>query len=184
MKMKQIKKFAVLTLALVMAGSMAACGMGDVGGASSAPAKGTASSASQASSAVSSQVAETGYEDSVDGLAKYLAAKSLISGNPSDMKADFIGAEKGAKYQFGLNGKDNITVELYQFPGTLNQTAQKIADEVKAKGSFTIMSQQVPAVFSDSGKYLMIYKDTVTNNDQNKKRQEDTVSSFKAFKKG
>jgi len=179
MKMKQIKKLTVLTLALIMVGTMAACGMGDVGGT---PAPSGSSTSSQASSEASPQVDESNYEDSVDGLAKYLAAKSLISGTPSTMRADFIGAEKGVRYQFGLNGKDNVTVELYQFPSTLNETAQKVLDAVKSKGSFTIMDQQVSAVLSDSGKYMLIYKDTTTNNDQNKKRQEDVTNAVKAFK--
>lgn len=175
-----MKKILILALAVIMAGSMAACGMGDVGSASS----GASSSSSQASSAVSSAPSAGDYSDNLDGLEKYLAANQYISGNATAMEANFIGASKGARYQFGLNGNNNVTVELYEFdPSGLNDTAKTVLNDVKSKGSFSIMGQQIPAVLSDSGKYLMIYKDTVTNNDQNKKRQEDVTKTFKEFKK-
>ncbi len=171
-----MKKFLILALAVVMAGSLAACGMGDVGGAQSAP-----SASSQA--AVSSAVGSDNVEDSLAGLEKYLSSNSVISGTPTEMKADFIGAKKGAKYQFGFNGKDNVTVELYEFDtGSLSSKASTVLDEVKAKNQFTIMNQTVPAVISDSGKYIMIYKDT-SGSDENKQHQEDVIKLFKAFKK-
>ncbi len=99
------------------------------------------------------------------------------------MKADFIGAANGAKFQFGYNGNNNVTVELYEFnPDNLNETAKAVQDEVKNKGTFTIMSQQVPAVLSDSGKFLMIYKDSTTS-DENKARAEEVKKLVQEFKK-
>jgi hypothetical protein len=177
-----MKRILILALAVVMAGTMAACGMGDVGGPSSSSSSQSSSSQQSSSSAVST-VDAGGYDDNLAGLEKYFAANSFISGNPSDMQADFIGAVKGAKYQLGFNGKDNVTVELYEFdPASLNDTAKKVQSDVKSSGSFTIMGQQVPAVLSDSGKYLMIYKDTVTG-DQNKQRQDEVIKRLKEFKK-
>ncbi len=177
-----MKKIFILALTIVMAGTMAACGAGDVGRTSSA----STSSQAASSSAVSSQAPSadaSSYDDSLDGLEKYLTVSGLISGNPSDMQASFIGAEKGARYQFGLNGKDNVSVELYEFnTNSLNSDAQKVLNDVKANGSFTIMNKKVDAIISDSGKYIMIYKDTVTN-DENKQRQEKTIKLFKEFKK-
>ncbi|WP_444658950.1 hypothetical protein ACRQV7_15650 [Caproiciproducens sp. R2] len=172
----KMKKILILALAVVMAGSLAACGMGDVGGTQSAP-----NASSQA--AVSSAVGSDNMEDSLAGLEKYLSSNSAISGTPAEMKADFIGAKKGAKYQFDYNGKNNVTVELYEFDtGSLSGEASAVLDEVKAKNQFTIMNQTVPAVISDSGKYIMIYKDT-SGSDENKQHQEDVTKLFKAFKK-
>lgn len=173
-----MKKILILALAVVMAGTMAACGMGDVGGASSA----AASQAASSQAAVSKPDAGS-FDDNLSGLEKYLTANSVLSGDPTEMKADFIGAASGAKYQFGYNGNNNVTVELYEFnPGSLNDTAKAVQDEVKSKGTFTIMSQHVPAVLSDSGKYLMIYRDTSTG-DQNKARSEEVAKLVKEFKK-
>ncbi|QEY35155.1 hypothetical protein FL966_08960 [Caproiciproducens galactitolivorans] len=171
-----MKKVLILALAIVMAGTMAACGMGDVGGT---PAPASSSAASQP---VSSAVSADSMDDNLSGLVKYLAANSVLFGNQEQMKADFIGAKKGVKYQFSYNGKDNVTVELYEFDTSLNSTAQTVFDEIKAKGSFKMMSQEVPAVISDNGKYLMVYKDTVTS-DQNQKRQDEVTKLFKEFKK-
>ncbi|MBW7572895.1 hypothetical protein [Caproiciproducens faecalis] len=170
-----MKKILILALAVVMAGSLAACGMGDVGGAQSAP--------SASSQTVSSAVGSDNMADNLDGLEKYLTANSAISGTPTEMKADFIGAEKGAKYQFAYNGKNNVTVELYEFnTDSLSSEASAVLDEVKANSRFTIMNQTVPAVISDSGKYIMIYKDTV-DSDQNKQHQDEATKLFKEFKK-
>ena len=172
----KMKKILILALAVAMAGSLAACGMGDVGGAQPA-------ASSVSSQAVSSAVGSDNMEDSLAGLEKYLAANSAISGTPTEMKADFIGAKRGAKYLFSYNGKNNVTVELYEFDtGSLSSQATAVLDEVKAKSQFTIMNQKVPAVISDNGKYIMIYKDT-SGSDQNKKHQEDVAKLFKEFKK-
>ena len=173
-----MKRILVLAMAVMMAGTMAACGMGDVGGASSA-----AASQSVSSQAPVSKPSADSFDNSLTGLGKYLAANSVLSGDPTEMKAEFIGAAKGVKYQFAYNGKDNVTVELYEFnPDNLSDTAKTVQADVKSKGSFAIMGQQVPAVLSDSGKYLMIYKDTVTS-DQNKARSEEVTKLFQEFKK-
>ncbi len=173
-----MKKIIILALAIVMAGTMAACGMGDVGGAtSSAPAQ------SVASVPTVSKVDAQGMDDTLAGLEKYLAANSAISGNATEMDATFIGAKSGAKYQFDFNGKSNVTVELYEYDtASLNEKAQTVLNDVKSKGTFTIMSQNVPGVISDNGKYLMIYKDT-SSADQNKAHQTEVTKLFKEFKK-
>jgi len=173
-----MKKIIILALAIVMAGTMAACGMGDVGGAtSSAPAQ------SVASVPTVSKVDAQGMDDTLAGLEKYLAANSAISGDATEMDATFIGAKSGAKYQGDFNGKNTVTVELYEYDTkSLNEKAQTVLNDVKSKGTFTIMSQTVPAVISDNGKYLMIYKDT-SSADQNKAHQADVTKMFKEFKK-
>ena len=164
-------------LAVVMAGTVAACGMGDVG----------STSTGSASQAVSSQAAPSkpssdSYDDSLAGLEKYLAANTVITGNPTEMQSDFIGAKSGAKYQTSFNGKDNVTVELYEFDtNSLSDTAKTVMASVKKDGTYTIMGKQVSAVLSNSGKYLMIYKDTATA-DQNKAHQTDVTKLFQEFK--
>lgn len=171
-----MKKFLIGALAIVMVGTMAACGEGNVGVVSSTPSQ-------AASSQVQSKPSADSYEDNLTGLEKYLTANSVLSGDPVTMQAEFIGAKSGAKYQFGFNGNNNVTAELYEFaPDSLNDTAKTVQSDVKSKGSFTMMGQQVKAVLSDSGKYLMIYKDTATA-DQNKAREEQVTKLFKEFHK-
>lgn len=174
-----MKKLLIAALAVVMVGTMAACGAGNVGDSVSS----SASSQTASSQAASSAPSAGSFDNSLSGLEKYLAANSVISGDPTAMQADFIGAKSGAKYQFSYNGNNNVTVELYEFDSAnLNGTATSVQNDVKNKGTFTIMSQQVPAVLSDSGKYLMIYKDTATA-DQNKARQEKVTKLLKEFQK-
>jgi hypothetical protein len=169
-----MKKLFILSMAAVIALTMTACGM-NVGG--------TPSGSGSAASSQASKPTSDSYEDSLAGLEKYLADNSALSGNPSEMQAEFIGAKKGAKYQTSFNGNNNLTIELYEYDtASLNDTAKSVLDSVKKNGSFSIMNQQVSAELSDSGKYLMVYKDTA-NGDQNKAHQKDVTALFKGFKK-
>ena len=170
-----MKKILIIALAVVMAATMAACGMGDVGSASSTP-------AATASSQVASKPSSDSYEDSLLGLEKYLAANSMISGSATEMKADFIGADKGAKYVVSFNGTNNVTVELYQFnTDKLSDTAKTVLDSIKKNGTYPIMGQEVAGTLSNSGKYLMVYKDTVTA-DTNKAHQKEVIALVQNFK--
>lgn len=169
-----MKKLIILALAVVMAGTMSACGM-DVGGTPSG-------SASTASSQASKPNTDS-YGDDLSGLEKYLTDNSVISGSPTKMQADFIGAKSGDKYQASFNGNNNVTVELYEFdPKNLNDTAKQVIESVKKDGVFSIMDQKVPAVLSTSEKYLMIYKDSNTA-DQNKAHEKDVEKLVQEFKK-
>jgi hypothetical protein len=168
-----MKKLFILSMAAAIALTMTACGM-NVGGTSSGSGSSASSQAAKPNSA--------NYEDSLAGLEKYLADNSAISGSPTEMQAEFIGAKKGAKYQMSVNGNNNLTIELYEYDtASLNNTAKTVQDDVKKNGSFTIMNQKVPAELSISGKYLMVYKDTATG-DQNKAHQKDVTTLFKEFK--
>lgn len=167
-----MRKYVIVLAVVVLAGLFTACGV-NVGGASSAP----------VSSAVSSQISQDSVEDNLSGLQKYLVGAAEFSGDASKMGANIIGAKSGVKYVFGHNGKNNVTAELYEFDtANLNDTAKKVISEVKDKGSFTIMDQQINAVLSDSGKYLLIYKNNSTD-DENKKYDKNVAEMFKAFKK-
>lgn len=175
-----MKKILTVLLAVALAGTMAACGAGDVGGSSS----GSASSQAASSQAAPSAPAASSYAGTLEGLEKYLLASGVISGSPTTTQAAFIGAKSGAKYQFGLNGNNNVMVELYEFDtANPDSAAQTVLADVKSKGSFTIMDQKVNAVLSDSGKFLMIYKDSVTDKDENKARQQQTEKLVKEFQK-
>lgn len=171
-----MKKICVLAAAAAFLITMTACGAGNVGGSSSG------ASSSQASSSAPA-VSEQSVEDNLKGLETYLAGNGAVSGDPAAMRADVIGAKSGARYQFSYNGKNNVTVELYEFdPDAPGETAKRVLESIRADGGFTLMDQQIPAILSDSGKYVMIYKDTVTN-DENKAHAEQVKKLFTEFKK-
>lgn len=134
-------------MAVMMAGTMAACGMGDVGGASSA-----AASQAVSSQAPVSKPSADSFDNSLTGLGKYLAANSVLSGDPTEMKAEFIGAAKGVKYQFAYNGKDNVTVELYEFnPDNLSDTAKTVQADVKVRAALLLWGSRFPQYFPTAG---------------------------------
>ena len=87
------------------------------------------------------------------------------------------------QYRFSYEGSNNVTVELYEYDlDNLNDEAQAVLDSVKANGTFTVIGQEVTdAYLSDSGKYLMIYKDTQTN-EQNELHKQEIVEQFQGFK--
>lgn len=172
-----MKKYWIISLAVGMAVLFSACGVGNVGGL-------PGGASSQASSAVSSQVTADKFDDNLQGLEKYLTAAAQLSGTPTATQANVIGAKKGDRYIYGNNGgKNNMTVELYEYdPSSLNDTAQKRLAEAKSSGKLTILDQQVNAVVSDSGKYLMIYRNTASG-DADKAYEKELVQLFSGFKK-
>jgi hypothetical protein len=172
-----MKKYWIISLAAGMAVLFSGCGVGNVGGL-------PGGASSQASSAVSSQVSAGSYDDSLAGLEKYLTAAAQLSGTPTSMQADVIGAKQGDRYVYGNNGgKNNVTVELYEYdPSSLNAAAQKSMAEVKSSGKLTILGQKVDAVVSGSGKYLMIFKNSATG-DADKAYDKQLVQLFTDFKK-
>ena len=60
--------------------------------------------------------------------------------------------------------------------------AQACLDSVKAQGTFTVLDNQVPAVLSDNGRYLMIYTDAGDSEESAAQRQrvEELFRGFKA----
>lgn len=158
-----MKKIWIISIAAVLAMSLSACGAGDVGSSSSRSASSETSSQTAASSSAP-KVEASSVSDDLSGLQKYLVANASITGSPEDMRKDMIGAKSGVRYKYGYSGKDNVMLELYEYdPSNLNATAQKVISDVKTSGQFTLMDQKIGAVLSDSGKYLMIYKNTATD---------------------
>ena len=99
------------------------------------------------------------------------------------MAADFIGAKSGVQYRFSYEGSNNVTVELYEFDlDNLSDEAQAVLNSVQQNGSFTVIGQEVTdAYLSESGKYMMIYRDTQTN-EKNELHKKEIVELFQGFK--
>lgn len=177
--MKKIVLFVTITALLL---SLSACGVKDptIITSSAPESKSSQSSSSSASSAT--KVEASSVDDNLKGLQKYLEGNGVVQGSSMDMDASFIGAKSGVKYRYSYEGKDNITVEIYEYATSgLNETATKIIDSVKKNGKFVIMDKDVNAVMSGSGKYLMIYADTATG-DKNAAHKKEAEKLFKEFK--
>lgn len=140
-----------------------------------------------------SSVDDTKYDNNLDGIVKYFAAKGYIEnkeGSYVKMDASAIGAKEGKKFTTKYAGS-NITIELYSYDTKKsNSTADEIVKSVKDNGTFSIYGlPDVTAYLSDNGNYLMIYTDSTidkTNPDKTKdnyKHREQVIKDFKAFKK-
>ena len=180
--MKKRIQLAALAGTVLMALSFSACAV-DMSDTSAVSSTSSESSEAEATPEPVISVDESKYEDSLDGLADYMKKKEYISGDATETLAAVIGAEKGVKYTGSYEGNNNITMELYEYnTASLNDTAKEVLEAVKKDGKFDIMGTMVDAVISDSGKYLMIYKDSATG-DLHDARTEAVMKDFKAFKK-
>jgi hypothetical protein len=93
----------------------------------------------------------------------YLEGNGIIGGTATEMKADIIGAEKGEKYTFQYNSA-TVVVELYQFDlDNLNDTDKETLESIKENGTFKVLDTDVEAKISKSGKYVMLYTDSSTD---------------------
>ncbi len=123
----------------------------------------------------------TSYEDNYDGLVKYLKDCELIAGEGLAMSADFIGAENGEKYTYKYL-EAQISCELYYFDtDKLGDKGKAVLDSVKSTGKFKSLDKDVDAVISDSGKFMMIYMNSATDDPQ-KAFTERITEKFKTFK--
>ena len=127
----------------------------------------------------SQEITDAGYDDNIAGLQAFMKDRSYIKGEAKRMSADFIGANEGYRYDFA-----GITTELYEFDlQNLSTAAQDVVNSVEEKGSFVILDEEVQAVMSDNGKYMMIYTDNSKR--ENKDERKNTVEQgFKSFKSG
>lgn len=102
--------------------------------------------------------------------------------NEKKMEAGFIGAKAGMRYSYRV-GNSDVAIELYEYDlNALDDTARDYIAQVEKDGKLTILDREVTgAVMSDSGKYLMIYTDGSTE-EENVKRTEDLKAAFQAFK--
>lgn len=174
------KIIAVIAAIMMFASVAAACGVSD-------PLNTTEAPSTEATEEVTEpQIDKDNYEDTFEDLCRYMTDMTYISGDPTDMSAELIGAEEGKKYAFNYGG-GTVTVELYWFDTeNLSDTAQNTIDSVTETGKFKIGNlPETEAILSDSGKYLMIYRDTAYDaanpENQNTIRQEDVIREFKSF---
>ena len=77
----------------------------------------------------------------------------------SDLYYEVVGAKNGVRYYF----TDQKTyIEIYDFSGKSNSAAEKALDDIKDDGKFkpTDTSDNLTAVISDSGKYVIAYNES------------------------
>ena len=172
-----MKKIILLVMAIAVGILLTACGAGDVGG----PGYNPSSVESEQTESVASVPPIESYEDNLTGLTQAMTDRGYISGDPTTMSAQFIGAKEGYRYQFSYE-KSKVTVELYEYDlENLNETAQRVISAVKQDGQFEIQGTNITATLSDNGKYLMIYSHD-TDNEANQQRQTDVENLLKQFK--
>lgn len=190
---KWIHKIAMVSAALLLVGALSACGV-NVDTVSSED--GTTSNVimssnpnpdqpegGDAASSEKPKLSDADVDDTLDGLCKFLADHGGVSGDAAQMAPEFIGAKSGVQYKFSYEGTNNVVVELYEYdPENLDETAQAVQESVKKDNSFMVIGQQVTdAYLSDSGKYLMIYKDT-QGGEKNELHKQEIVQAFQSFK--
>lgn len=178
--MKKIFLF-VMACALSLA-ALTGCGAGDVGGPdyqSSSQAAETQSQAAETSS--QANLDPNDYEANLDGLCKYFEDKGFVNKDTKkEMYADVIGAKAGYKYEATINGGTYI-IELYEFDTeNLDSHGSSTVSAVKSEGHYVMLNNQINAMLSDNGKYMMSYGD-VSEDEANKQRKEEIVKAFNEF---
>lgn len=134
-------------------------------------------------------ISQKDYENNLDGLVEYMIALNYIpkKTEKKEMLANIIGAKKGYKYVYSVDGSTTV-MELYEYdPESKDENALRVINEVKKDGAFHVfgdnsIDQDVTykATLSDNGKYLMLYTDN-SNKDANVQRTEDVKKAFQGF---
>lgn len=133
------------------------------------------------SSAVVELVDESDCEDTLDGLCKYLEGNYAVAGEKEQMSFDVIGADDGYKYSFNFGGSV-VQVEVYEFDlEKLNDTGREMLDSIEKNGSMTVIENEVPAIISNNGKYVMVYTDS-SDSEKSQEQQAKVEELFKNFK--
>ncbi len=134
-------------------------------------------------------IKQTDYANDLDGLVGYLKALGYLptKTDPTVMLAEVIGAKKGYRYIFNV---DNSTViaELYEYDTSYSDpNAARVIGEIKETGSFHLFGQEnvdgdtvYAATLSDNGKYMMIYNDG-SSNQNNVVRRELIKNAVKGY---
>lgn len=178
--MKNIKKLAMLLLAIALCGIFTACATGTTTSLETLETSG----APEEGETATVEKDPTNYEDSIQGLCKYFEDSKLTAGEKVQMSYDVIGAANGYKYAYSYNDS-NVQLELYEFPTEdISETAQAVIDSIRADGSFEMLDSTVPAYLSDDGRFMMIYADAKAESDETSKAHKERVTAcFDAFAK-
>lgn len=179
-----MKKLSVIAVAAALMFSLTACGEGDIAASSQ-----TASTEAVSSAVVSTASVDAGkYENTLSGLCNYMIDSGTViqeEGQPEEMQASFIGAKSGLRYVFSKNpAKDekNLSVEFYEYDlDNLSDEAKTCLKSARENGTVPVFNDNVKAVLSKNGKYLMIYHDSVSNDDHQQMEQAAT-QEFENFK--
>ena len=162
-----MKKLFLIVMACALSfTALTGCGAGDVGGPGYQSSSQAAENQSQAAETSSqANLDPDDYEANLDGLCKYF---------------EVIGAKAGYKYEATING-GNYIIELYEFDTeNLDSHGSSTVSAVKAEGHYTMLDNQINAMLSDNGKYMMSYGD-VSEDEANKQRKEEIVKAFNEF---
>ena len=204
-----MKKVWILAAAAALTVAMAAAGCG-----TNVQTDGEGNVVSAVSSTTSEVVDEnaasqpsdaTSYDNTLDGLASYMKDLGYIEkdytapstlgldtvSNSNVMQAQIIGAVSGKRYTGSYDGSDNITIELYEYdPANLDEVGEKVLQQIKEEGTFTVFDTDVEAYLNSNSKYVMVYKDTElstnTNTESEKYQDHDAhrkeaIEKFQAF---
>lgn len=175
-----IKKILLAASAVIMILSLSACGTGTQALPELVlPGEGTESSGVEEEVDLDA-IKASDYEDTLDGLLEYMKDSYIVAGDSTEMSYDVIGASGGYRYQFTYRSS-TVQVELYSFDlDNLSETAQKNLSSIKENGTFTVLENEVKAYTSDNGKYIMIYTDA-SSDEENVQQRDRAVELFTNF---
>ncbi len=185
-----MKKLLFITISILLIVCFAGCTVAD-------PTKNQGSSAAATEATEAPKVNKADFSDDFDGLCKYFIEKKYINDvKDNEMDYKLIGADNGKYYASSFNGS-TVLIELYDFSNADNETAKRIINEVKQNGSFMLYTdeqlksvedvgtenQEISAVLSDNGKFLMIYTDQKANDGDDKsiEHKNEIIDEFKKF---
>ena len=147
--MKNLKKILALLLCFVLVLSLTACGTGTVSTVSSTGTLVVTEGKVDPSAA--------DYANDIDGLVSYMKDCEVITGEATDMSADFIGAAKGKQFCFTY-GDATITVEFYEYDlDNMSEKATSCLEGVKTAQKLDILGKTIEARANAAGKFVMIY---------------------------
>ena len=147
--MKNLKKILALLLCFVLVLSLTACGTGTVSTVSST------GTLVVTEGKVDPNAAD--YANDIDGLVSYMKDCEVITGEATDMSADFIGAAKGKQFCFTY-GDATITAEFYEYDlDNMSEKATSYLEGVKTAQKLDILGKTIEARANAAGKFVMIY---------------------------
>lgn len=119
------------------------------------------------------------FDDSLDGLCKYMETNKAVAGEKDYMSYKEIGAIDGCRYRFKFDG-GTVQAEFYEFDlDNLGEKGRECVDSVTEKGFFTVLGNEAQAVMN--GKYMMVYTDS-DKDEVNTAHSNEALELFNNFK--